>query len=42
MRAVVDDAQFDLVDLSGVSIADLATMADGVFAHSLQRIFEEI
>lgn len=32
----------DLVDLDGISLADLATLEPNVFAHSLHRILEEI
>lgn len=37
-----EDYQFDLADLSDVSLADLPQLRSTVFAHSLHRILEEI
>jgi FXSXX-COOH protein len=42
MSATAEDSQFDLVDLTGMSLADLSDPQQGVFAHSLSRILEEI
>jgi FXSXX-COOH protein len=42
MDTAADSDGFDLVDLDGVSLADLADLEPRVFAHSLHRVLEEI
>jgi FXSXX-COOH protein len=37
-----DDEGFDLIDLNGVSIADVMQLEPTVLAHSLHRILEEV
>jgi FXSXX-COOH protein len=42
MDSAVEGDGFDLVNLDGISLADLAELEPTVFAHSLHRVMEEI
>jgi FXSXX-COOH protein len=42
MDANADETQFDLVDLNGLSLADLRGLDGSALAHSLHRILDDI
>jgi FXSXX-COOH protein len=42
MMEAAPEGEFDLVDISGVTVADLEALDPSAFHHSLRRILEEI